>query len=331
MDTVFLYTLVLILLSGVIGAFVSSRFKDRCLIDFKGFNVTIEEVDGDVAWGILNVYSTGIELEYLTPHHDDDGHIENSYIIYKDQFSTIQGIYRYHDALSEENQKERQKRIRKAYHPNFSRRLIRSTRNILNTFKDSIFQSVGLIIGQAQKSNPSSTLLKTQNKRITSISHEIIQVTANAYEPLLEKYIGKNVVLDMNKGDKEIEYYGILKEYTNDFVEILDIKLKEQKTVEITPEEKMVLDDYGITITMDELQFKIENRGNTTIFIEKIVALNYEKELNVICNPNSVVDFNVENELKEKVIIPFEFVREMDAIIPRKHCLIRHSGEMREK
>ena len=41
--------------------------------------------------------------------------------------------------------------------------------------------------------------------------------------------------------------------------------------------------------------------------------------------------FDVEKELKQKVIIPFEFVREMDAIIPKKHCLVRHSGEIKEK
>jgi len=58
--------------------------------------------------------------------------------------------------------------------------LARSFRNLLNTFKDSIFQSIGLVVGQAQKTNPKSTLLKSQNKRITAISHDLIKISANA-------------------------------------------------------------------------------------------------------------------------------------------------------
>ena len=45
----------------------------------------------------------------------------------------------------------------------------------------------------------------------------------NSFEPLLERYIGNKVVLEMIKGDKVIEYSGVLKEYTADFIEIMDI------------------------------------------------------------------------------------------------------------
>ncbi|MHC4863817.1 MAG: hypothetical protein ACYTEX_07030, partial [Planctomycetota bacterium] len=40
---------------------------------------------------------------------------------------------------------------------------------------------------------------------------------------LLERYIGRMVVLELIKGDKIIEYCGVLKEYTADFVEIMDV------------------------------------------------------------------------------------------------------------
>lgn len=328
MDIIFWYTLLFIFLSALVGTFLNSRARDRCLLDLKGFHVTLEEIDGDLAWGRLNVYSTGIELEYLSAHHDNDGHVESSYIIYKDQYATIQGIYRYHDELSEASQKIRQKSIQKSYHPNIFKRLFRSMRNILNTFKDSIFQSVGVIIGQAQKANPKSTLLKTQDKQITAISKEIIQVSANAYEPILEKYIGKKVVLDVRKGDKEIEYYGILKEYTNNFIEILDIEQTEDKTVEVADEHKLTQNDHGIIITRDGLKFSIENKGNKILFIKQIVAENFQKKLNIICNPESVADFYTESQIKAKITIHFKVVRKMDVIIPRKYCLVRHSGEM---
>jgi len=44
-----------------------------------------------------------------------------------------------------------------------------------------------------------------------------------SFEPLLERYIGHKVVLEMIKGDKVFEYCGVLKEYTAEFVEIMDV------------------------------------------------------------------------------------------------------------
>lgn len=327
MDSVFLYTLLFIILSALFGTYLNARAKDRCLADFAKFHVTIEEVDGDLAWGKLQIYSTGIELQYLKPHHDDDGHIETSYIIYKEQYPTLHGIFRYHDDLSKENQKRREKSIKKTYHPNLYKRILRGWRNILSTFKDSIFQSIILLVGQAQKSNPSSTLLKTQDKRITSLSQDIIQVTAKAYEPLLEKYIGKKIVLDVNKGDNEIEFHGILKEYSNDFIEILDITQKKETDIQITSEDKSNLEKYGIVINKNGLRFGIENKGDKPLYIKKVKAIDFTKELNVICNPSSVADFYTEAELSGDISISFDVIRKMDAIIPRKYCLMRHCGE----
>jgi hypothetical protein len=39
----------------------------------------------------------------------------------------------------------------------------------------------------------------------------------------MERYIGQKVVLEMIKGDKVLEYSGVLKDYTADFIEIMDV------------------------------------------------------------------------------------------------------------
>ena len=46
---------------------------------------------------------------------------------------------------------------------------------------------------------------------------------ATAYEPLLERHIGRKVVIEQVKGDKVIELVGVLKDYTADFIEVMDI------------------------------------------------------------------------------------------------------------
>jgi hypothetical protein len=46
---------------------------------------------------------------------------------------------------------------------------------------------------------------------------------------LLERYIGHKVVLEMVKGDRILEYCGVLKEYTAEFIEIMDVNYAVQE------------------------------------------------------------------------------------------------------
>jgi len=52
---------------------------------------------------------------------------------------------------------------------------------------------------------------------------ELMASAGTSFEPLLERYIGRKVVLEMMKGDKIFEYCGVLKEYTAEFIEIMDV------------------------------------------------------------------------------------------------------------
>jgi hypothetical protein len=53
-----------------------------------------------------------------------------------------------------------------------------------------------------------------------------------SFEPLLERHIGKRVVLELTKGGKIFEYPGVLKDYTAEFIEIMDVdyRIKEEQT-----------------------------------------------------------------------------------------------------
>jgi hypothetical protein len=52
---------------------------------------------------------------------------------------------------------------------------------------------------------------------------ELMASAGTSFEPLLERYIGHKVVLELAKGDKIFEYCGVLKEYTAEFIEIMDV------------------------------------------------------------------------------------------------------------
>jgi len=81
-------------------------------------------------------------------------------------------------------------------------------------------------MSQVKKATPAGAVLSSQDKYVSRMQQELIGTAGTSYEPLLERYIGHKVVIDMIKGDKVFEYCGVLKEYTAEFIEIMDVNYK---------------------------------------------------------------------------------------------------------
>jgi hypothetical protein len=216
-------TIIFIISATAVGAFVRKRSRDKCLRDFEQDMVTLEEKSGKTIWGKLRVENTGLEFVYPEKNKDEDGHDEASYILYKYEYPNIQAVIRFHDKLSEKNQKAREIELKQTYHPDFERRLKRKLLNVFRTVRDSVVEIVNLLISQAKKATPAGKVLGAQDKYVNQMKQELMESVGTSFEPLLERYIGNKVVLEMIKGDKVLEYSGVLKEYTADFIEIMDI------------------------------------------------------------------------------------------------------------
>jgi hypothetical protein len=219
-------TIIFIILAAGLGAFIRKRSRDKCLRDFGQNMVTLEDTAGKTIWGKLRVENTGLEFVYPQKQKDEQGHDEASYILYKYEYPRIGAVVRFHDELSERNKKVREKELKRTYHPGFWRRLKRKTLNVFRTVRDSVVEIVNLVISQAKKATPAGKVLTSQDKYVTQMKQELMGSVGTSFEPLLERYIGHKVVLEMIKGDKVFEYCGVLKEYTAEFVEIMDVNYK---------------------------------------------------------------------------------------------------------
>ncbi len=224
-------TIVFIILATAVGAFIRKRSRDKCLCDFEHNMVTLEETSGKTVWGNLRVENTGLEFVYSDKYHDADGHEETSYILYKYEYPKIQAVIRFHDELSDKNKQAREQELKKTYHPGTRRRVKRKLLNVFRTVRDSVVEIVNLLISQAKKAAPTGKILGAQDKYVNQMKQELMDSVGTSFEPLLERYIGSMVVLEMIKGDKVLEYSGILKDYTTDFIEIMDVKYSVTETV----------------------------------------------------------------------------------------------------
>jgi hypothetical protein len=245
MPDTFAITIVFIVLVTLVAAFIRRVKRDKCLKDFENDVVTLEETTGKSVWGKLNVENTGLEFIYAEKHRDADGNDEASYVLYKNEFGNIQALIRYHDLLCVGGKKKRDRELRQTYHPSVMRRLKRKTLNVFKTVRDSIVEVVNILVSHAKKAGPAAGVLTSQDKYVSKMKQELTGSVGTSFEPLLEKYIGHKVVLELIKGDKMLEYGGVLKEYTAEFVEIMDVDYKEKEEQPAKKADLVVPRKYG--------------------------------------------------------------------------------------
>lgn len=227
LDNALLLTIIFIIVTTIVSAFISSRRRDRCLTSFGDFMVTLLEKDGKRVWGYLAVEASGLELLYSEDYQDQD-HIETSYILFKEEYNKIYLLLRFHNELSEANKRTRIREVKRAYHPSPLLLLARKARNIANTCKDSIFEVLGLAMTRAQTANPALATLASQQKSIKRIEKGVADYLGRSYDPILEKHIGKRVVLEITTADAEVqEYVGIFKEYSRQFLQVMDVSYRD--------------------------------------------------------------------------------------------------------
>jgi small nuclear ribonucleoprotein (snRNP)-like protein len=245
-------TIIFIILATAVGAFIRRRKRDKCLKDFGNNMVTLEETTGKTVWGRLRVENTGLEFVYKTKHEDQQGHYETSYIMYKYEYPNMTALVRYHDELSERNKKARQRKLKRTYHPTLLRRIKRKIANVFKTIRDSIMEVINLLISLAKKATPAGTVLSSQDKYVSQMKNELIGSVGTSYEPLLERYIGKRVVLELIRGDTVFEYCGVLKEYTAEFIEVMDVDYKAKEDNPPRKVDLVVPRKYGVVRHLGE-------------------------------------------------------------------------------
>ena len=252
MPDTFAITIIFIILATVVAAFVRRKSRDKCLRDFLFNMVTLEETTGKIIRGKLRVENTGLEFTYPTNLKDENGHDETSFILYKYEYSNIQALIRYHDELSESAKKDREKELKRTYHPRALRKLQRKIQNVFKTVKDSVMEVVNLLISQAKRTTPTGAILTSQDKQISQIQKEFVGSVGTSFEPLLERYIGHRVVLELIKGEKIFKYSGVLKDYTAEFIEIMDIDYTITKDQPARKADLVVLRKYGVVRHLGE-------------------------------------------------------------------------------
>ncbi len=322
-DASLLVTLALIFAATLVGSYLRARRRDPCLASFEGYHVTLQLADGKSVWGELKVEPTGLEIFYRQAVRDDH-HLESSYLLYAEEFPQIRAIFRFVDELSPENRERRAQDLRRSFRPNLWERAKREVRKFLNTARDSMGEVIGLLLGRVRK--PAGRYITdTGENYLKKLGTTVIGYAGNNYDPLLERLIGSKVVVEVLEGNELHEHVGIFKHYSGDFLEILDVQYPFPQVVTVGAngcEETEILQVERLPQAL-----RVHNVTGHPLLLRRLVADDGQEVL-----VSAVVDAGE----RATVPLPDGFqsgrlevrrIRELDMLMPRSRCVIRHRAE----
>jgi len=346
-DHPFAVGLAFLFLVAVVAAFIAARKRDRCLKKFRGFPVTLTEQSGRRIWGWLKVFPAGVELVYETPLGRP---AKRSFLMYEGDLGRLLSIARFTDRLGSEHAAERKRQAGRLAHPGPLRRLGRWARNIVNTFRDAIVKAMGMTVQQAAQASP-NPVLQAQGGQINAIGTLLIGETANAYEPMIEQYVNRPVILEtVNPADpqrKVTEHHGTLGEYSAQFVLLVDVRRRFTETVPMDGQTRPLLEDT-VQVRADGRTIRVANGsavpvevegvtagGGACIDVGRVVAPGETAEVTVPGQPGAGDDGTAGvgtpaptggGDAEGPAAI-FSWQRTFDLIVPRSVGIIRHASE----
>ncbi|MDZ8118587.1 hypothetical protein [Pontiella agarivorans] len=212
----------LIFLAATVTAIVARRRRDRCLKYFNRDPVLILMQTGKWLWGDFMAYPATLELIFKSPQKDENGICKASYVLYGPE---IDGIRKILQAVPDKGTPEHERWERETLaiaHPSPLRRFRRWIWNVFNTLRDAVSQSLTVLIGSMKKTTKIGNVAGA-DKRAGEIGNTLLDTVPSAYEPILEKYLGKKVVVEMLKDKTVVEFTGLLQEYSGKYLLIRNV------------------------------------------------------------------------------------------------------------
>lgn len=215
---------VLLFLSAIVSAVIRRNSKDPCLKAFNDDGVVIQMKDGGMLWGTLRVYPDCLELVYHQSHPAGEGRFKKSYVLYNKKVAEIDRIYRPAPEEGSEDRTVWEKELWRLRNPGLMRRLGRFWRTIFSVLQDAFNQALGLIVGMAKRSSKGMQQVAQSDKHATEVGQTLLKVLPNAYEPVLERYIGHGVVVEHVCGSEILETQGVLQDYSQEYLILRGVK-----------------------------------------------------------------------------------------------------------
>lgn len=195
--------------------------------------------------------------------------------------------------------------------------------------RDALVQAVGLIIGVAKTQAPGSAVFGTQEQQVKALSGEIIGHTGNAFDPLLERHLFTQVVVEITADGTTRSYCGWLKDYSSQFIEVLDAYANTHDTTTRPVRPYPPADDVlpQLDVRLENRRIYVTNRSERFFYVECIDADTWRQPIDAVLPPGYTADLTLPPDVDPDAVRACVGTADrVDMVVPRRHALVRHAA-----
>ena len=322
-----LMAVIAILTGATVLALIRALKRDRCLMHFNAFHISLAEKDGRVTWGEVEVSNSGLEIHYPRARVSRRGFWKQSELFFKDQYDSMDGIYRSTAGLSESQIQRREEYLHRTANPGRFRRLGRQIRNWVGMIRDSVVQAVSVGIGVARKkASPGMAVLTSDQAQVSALSSEVVGHAGNVFDPILERHLFTRVIVEVNRGERVAQYCGYLADYTKQFLEIIDAEVNPADDV-FESRVLAVGDDEveGLSIAFEGESLEVSNQTETMLLLEEIRHRGEPISVGAALPVEFRASLKIGGELdKGELEVVLRTAGRVDMLVPRSHAVVRY-------
>ncbi|MHC4273827.1 MAG: hypothetical protein ACYSUR_09180 [Planctomycetota bacterium] len=327
LSDVFWLTILVVFVLGIAAAFVRLLQKDKCLKLLDDYHVTYLAGGRRTIWGDLRVAGGGLELVYDAPYRTRRGLDKSTSLIFADELNACVAVCRTVHGLTEKERRNRQRQIRRSFRPGLLRRLARWLRNVINTMRDAFVKSLSLLTGQVAKARPVGGAVGSQKGQVDELGATLVGTVGNAYEQLLERHIGRPVVVELAHpagGDHPpVELPGYLVDYSDRFVAVFNVEQEPQDAFELRVTEPVQREGVKVDRAGDKLELTCD--GEDALILRRMTFGGAVTDLAVTLVPGTSIQLTV--PAGEPAVLHRERTRHIDIVCPRTTARVRHGSD----
>ena len=306
----FAFSMVLVTCLTIFSTIMATIRKDKLLKSLAGQLITIElKEDKGRHRGRLRVESEGLEV---VSEKANEGNEKVSYLLRNAEFENIHALVRYHDFLTDREKERRDAEVDRVYHPSIGMRLRRKLRNIVNEMKRVATEAFNLAFSRVKdRFTPKGTEREYGTEIGEAGQEAITYATEAAYDSLIDKLIGTKVVVRL--AGKDQEYVGVLKDYTNKFIELLDVDYMNGWELEIGRGDDSKR-ERGLALKKDGDELVIQSKSPFKVILKHICWREdrpdaKREDVNKTIEPFQEIRVNIKPPRVEVEVKPFEKLR----------------------
>lgn len=327
-DDLFWFAILLVFALGILSALMRLRERDKCLKFFDGQRVSYLGGRNATLWGRLTVVNKGLQLGFDRPLVNSRGLTKSSALMYESEYAACVGICRTSSGPNESLEADRQLQVQATFAPGRWKRVVRGTRNVLYTIRDAVSNALGAITGQISKTTSAGRAVSAPGSHVVDNATSMVEFIGNAYEQLLERLIGKPVVLELDpppgSGTQALEISGYLVDYTDRFLAVFNTE--HEATENHVLEFEGSRDDFGLRASVQARSLELTSRSDLPLVIDKVSIDGETTDLSIILLKGCSVALKVKNN-DVPVRVEFSKTNTIDIVCPRATSRVRFGGD----